>query len=484
MARRGRIPALVASGTVAITAFTHGTQAGPAVRVLAAPETVSVDSFASVAQVHPLSRGRLLLNDGAARRLLLLDSNLRVIRVVADSAPGSEVEYGVRAGRLLPWRGDSSVLMDPASLSMLVLDGEAKVISISSTPRVAHITYLSGSAYGNPGIDGTGRLVYRISDPTSALIVAAGGGIVVPNQPDSAPVLRLDLDSRVLDSAGMVKIQKRIIEPYKRASGSISSRSLTTPMPVVDDWAVLADGSVAFLRQADYHIDWLNPDGSWTRSPVIPFDWQRMTDEHKAAFVDSVRIVLENNQAVTLARYDSINLACFNVPTPARPWAAATDAAAGNPGAAAGAAASSGATTISSAAVGSGGRAGGNAAGSAPGATAPGARPTNCPPSAYIVEMMMNPVNVISPTLLPDYKPAFASNSTRADADTNLWIRVNQMKPVENTTLYDVVSREGRLFDRIRISNDRTLVGFGSGGIAFLATKAGTKVRLERVRWR
>jgi hypothetical protein len=65
----------------------------------------------------------------------------------------------------------------------------------------------------------------------------------VPNQPDSAPVLRLDLDSRKLDTVGMVRIQRRISEPYRRVDGSISARTLTTPMPVVDDWAVLSDGS-------------------------------------------------------------------------------------------------------------------------------------------------------------------------------------------------------------------------------------------------
>src|SRR5262249_28505559 len=61
------------------------------------------------------------------------------------------------------------------------------------------------------------------------------------------------------------------------------------PMPLVDDWAVLSDGSVAVVRGRDYHIDWINADGSITSSAKLPFDWQRLTDEDKAAVLDSAK---------------------------------------------------------------------------------------------------------------------------------------------------------------------------------------------------
>ena len=34
------------------------------------------------------------------------------------------------------------------------------------------------------------------------------------------------------------------------------------------------DGSVAILRGRDYHIDWINADGSRVSSPKMPFDWK------------------------------------------------------------------------------------------------------------------------------------------------------------------------------------------------------------------
>jgi hypothetical protein len=307
----------------------------------------------------------------------------------------------------------------------------------------------------------------------------------VPNQPDSAPVLRLDLDSRKLDTVGMVRIQRRISEPYRRVDGSISARTLTTPMPVVDDWAVLSDGSLALVRHLDYHVDWVNADGSRSSSAKMHFPWQPMSEVHKRAFIDSVRLALETAQRQSYVRYDSINFACFDVVKPPRPWmtpeefAAAAEAvaaaAAALPGRG-GAVASAGAATAAATTT-------ATAAAPAAGAT-PKPRPTNCPASQYLVSGPIPPVNVIGPEMLPDSKPPFAANSTLPDADTNLWIRMNQMDAVVNTTLYDVINRKGELFDRVRIPDERTLVGFAPGGVAYLTVKADSGVRLQRVRWR
>src|SRR5436190_22312719 len=71
------------------------------------------------------------------------------------------------------------------------------------------------------------------------------------------------------------------------------------PLPIVDEWAVLADGSVAIVRGQDYHIDFVNPDGSLTVSPKIPFDWQRLSDEDKTAIIDSARTRMEKARAAS-----------------------------------------------------------------------------------------------------------------------------------------------------------------------------------------
>ena len=64
--------------------------------------------------------------------------------------------------------------------------------------------------------------------------------------------------------------------------------SFINPMPEVDDWAVLPDGTIAIVRK-DYHVDFVDADGKRTSAPKIPFDWQRLTDSAKIAVIDSAK---------------------------------------------------------------------------------------------------------------------------------------------------------------------------------------------------
>ena len=56
------------------------------------------------------------MNDQAGRRILLLDSTLKRVAVVADSSSGAN-GYGARPGGLIAYRGDSTLFVDPAALS-------------------------------------------------------------------------------------------------------------------------------------------------------------------------------------------------------------------------------------------------------------------------------------------------------------------------------------------------------------------------------
>jgi sugar lactone lactonase YvrE len=89
---------------------------------------------------------------------------------------------------------------------------------------------------------------------------------------------------------------------------------------------------------------------------------------------------------------------------------------------------------------------------------------------------------MVQPTDLPDYKPAFLPGSTRVDADGNLWIRTTQN--VDGRPVYDVVNRKGELVDRVQLPSNRVIVGFGAGGIAYLAVRDGAVARLERAKVR
>jgi hypothetical protein len=459
---------------------------GPPIRVLGPALASTTEPLTNPTQIRALPGGRVLVNDGTRRRLLMFDSTMKLIRIVADSNMNAENAYGIRAAKLIAYRGDSSLLIDTGSLSMLVIDGEGNIVKVKAIPRSDHATYIGSPSvtYGYPGFDAQGRLIYRITDALSYVLVAAGGGVMIREQPDSAPVLRLDLETRKLDTAGRVKIQKRITEPYQLASGTITTRTLSNPMPVQDDWAVMADGSIAFLRHRDYSIDWLNPDGTQTSSRPMVFDWQRLTDAHKKAFMDSILTVMAENSKRSMARYDSINAVCFNL----APGATQAIAMAAKP------------VQRDAPPAGRGG--GGRGAAPPPpagrGDAGPAARPAapSCPSQAYPTAILFSTPRYVPHTALPDYKPPFAVAAARPDADNNLWIRINQMRPVPNTYLYDIVNRSGELFDRIQMPIQRTLLGFGPGNIVYTVARGAVtppvpgqpvqppSVKVERVRWR
>jgi hypothetical protein len=92
--------------------------------------------------------------------------------------------------------------------------------------------------------------------------------------------------------------------------------------------------------------------------------------------------------------------------------------------------------------------------------------------------------NFVSPSELPDYKPPFFAGSVRADAEGNLWIRTIPTKAIPGGPVYDVVNREGGLVDRVQIPAGRTIIGFGAGGVVYLANRDGNTTYLERAKVR
>jgi len=67
-------------------------------RQLPAAMATSTDSIGSVAAVRQLPNGNVLVNDQARRRVIMLDKNMKLVGVVADSTSSTANAYGVRPG--------------------------------------------------------------------------------------------------------------------------------------------------------------------------------------------------------------------------------------------------------------------------------------------------------------------------------------------------------------------------------------------------
>src|SRR5205809_1009177 len=85
------------------------------------PASAPADSLGAIVFSRHLPAG-VLVNDVQTRRLLMFDSTLTHVTVVADTTSATANAYSGRMGGLIAYRGDSSLFVDPQSMSMLVID--------------------------------------------------------------------------------------------------------------------------------------------------------------------------------------------------------------------------------------------------------------------------------------------------------------------------------------------------------------------------
>jgi hypothetical protein len=436
---------LIALSLLAVAGSLPAQSATPkiSVRQLPAP-VVSAEPLRSLAAVRHLPNGNVIVHDQGGRRVLLMDSSLAVVRVVADTTSATASAYGTRPGGLLAYRGDSTLFIDPASLSMLVIDPAGKVVRVMAAPRASELGFLVGGAAGNPGFDAQGRLVYR-SFSMPAFVRGPNGVTTPPVFPDTEPLVRYDLATRKLDTAAFVKVYRPKMQMSQEANGGVRMQSTVNPLPLVDDWAVLSDGTIAIVRGRDYHVELIGPTGAKTVAAKIPYDWQRLTDEDKVAFIDSTKAVAERQRAAA---------------------AAGAIAGAGPPG--------TGAPMIMMRVD------GGDVSRAGP------------PPREGSQQITVNgtggPMSFtptfVSPSELPDYKPVFGVGAVRADMNGRIWVRTIPTKPTTGGAIYDVIDGSGKLVDRVQVPTGTTIIGFGTGGVVYLGGRDATGIKLQRTRER
>src|SRR6059058_5913636 len=215
-------------------------QSLPPIRQLGPVTSVAKEPLGAVSTLRSLPDGRVLVNDIISRRVLMFDSSLMNATVVADTTSATANAYGTRPGGLIAYRGDSTLFVDPASLSMLLIDPNGKIARVMSAPRAQDVGFLVGGPFGNPGFDPAGKLVYRAPPNFSRLALrpTAGGAPQFPTPPDSAALVRFDLATRKVDTAAFFKTPKFNLNVTRSPDGGVRLVSMTNPLPQGDDWAL------------------------------------------------------------------------------------------------------------------------------------------------------------------------------------------------------------------------------------------------------
>ncbi len=430
--RASLIP-LLWSGLCAETA--QAQTAVPIVNVPAA-SVASTQTFGAILGLNHLPGGSVLVNDAGRRQVLKLSPSLATEAVIIDSTPGTSSSYGARPIPLIRYLGDSSLFVDQASSSLLVIDPSGRITRAMAAPNPSDLRMLvSAPAY----VDPQGRMVYR----GSVLSGAPSAAGTPPAGTPPMPLLRADFDRRAVDTLGMVRAGNGTRGSMMAGpDGKLQIKRIVDPLHIVDEYAVLSDGSVAIVRGQDYHVDIIGPDGSMRQGKKLPFDWKRLSDDDKERLRDSV----------------------LKAPQPRATPSGAGPTVMSSGGASAGGGASftigSSSSPLQSTRITSDMLAGGAAS----------------------IANANSSVEVIPIKEMADYLPSIRAGAARPDLDGNLWLLPNtSAQSVDGELVYDVVNREGILTHRVRVPKGRSVVGFGAGGVVYLtAGERSTGFTLER----
>jgi hypothetical protein len=391
-------------------------------------------TFGAIVGIRQSADGKVLVNDALYAQLSMFDSSLSNRVIVLDSVAGLSNSYGPRGAPLMPYVGDSSIFVDWNAQSFVVLDGHGRFVHGLALPSLRE--FRSAMTAGT-GVDAKGRLVFRSMRPNAHS--ASPTGIAYG---DSIAIVRVDFDTRRVDTIARFARPLMNVTSQKFSDGSSSEVWAVDPLQPVDEWAVLSNGAVAIVRGHDYHVDWIESDGSVHASGKIPFEWKHFTDQDKQRLADSVR----DAQNATLE--NGYPLAEMRVRGPM-----SCDDGRGGGGRSGDA----------------GGRTGGRSGGS-------GEAP---PPTGGCTQMLTGGRGTLPPLpplqdltragRIADYEPPFGVGAVLADRDANLWILTKATKLSQHGELvYDVVNAKGELFERVRIPAGRAIAGFGKGGVVYL----------------
>jgi len=288
---------------IAAAVTTAGAQTPPPIQHLGPILASSTENVGQAVTIRATSDGHVIVGAGARQRVYAFDSTLKTVTIVADSGSGTGI-IPVRTTGLIPYLGDSTLLPDFGANALLVLDATGKQVRSMAPPRAQDLMFLGiPAAFGRPGFDSKGRLIYRTQIPPNIRPAPTPSGdqkvAMTPVNPDSAPILRGDFDTRKIDTVAWMKTpsQGRMgMEMKDNPAGgapSITMHMLVNPFPMADEWSLLSDGTIAIVRAHDYHIDWIDPDGTHRSSAKMPIDWRRYTDDERRQRVDSIRRVVD-----------------------------------------------------------------------------------------------------------------------------------------------------------------------------------------------
>lgn len=213
----------------------------------------AAEPFSLVNTVRELSDGQLVVADPLGGTLVMLDPTLQRARPLGREG-GGPGEYR-QPDAVWPLPGDSTLLVDLGNARLTVISPDG---TLGRGQPLAPGEFAPGrplSLFIPRGVDRNGWLYIEGAR-------AMGGA---PS--DSVAIMRV-MGEAAPAPVGRVKLA----DTRQETSGGANDRSVRVrpvPLSPVDAWGVGPDGSVAVARSADYHLDWILPDGRTVSGPPV-----------------------------------------------------------------------------------------------------------------------------------------------------------------------------------------------------------------------
>jgi hypothetical protein len=257
----------------------------PKVRSMGDAEATVLVGMNSTPSIRVLSDGSALVTDILSKRLIRIAPDMKKIDTVFDASTPAPLTYPASVSALVAGSADTTLFFDSGARGFRVIDPSGRVVRrLAIEPSLLR------------GVQAPTSLFAAMMDPRGRLVLATHRTnfdkpvFGVQPQAESLMVARMTLDRPGFDSvtAIMGSGQKIILT----GDSTMRPRPSIMTMPVVnkgDALAFTSGGDIAVIRSADFHVDWIAPDGSRRSSPPIPWSWQEYTQPER----DSLRALRE-----------------------------------------------------------------------------------------------------------------------------------------------------------------------------------------------
>lgn len=252
-------------------------EAATPILVLDQPELTLDHTFKQVSNVVELTDGRIALAELKDKTFIfanLASGETSSIGEHSDTIKPGDPALGKHRlpGFVLHFGGDTIGLVDFGAQRTTLWNEKGEFIAVMHGAGVG--------GYNQPLAYDAKRNGYK-EDIRSVL-----GGLE-PGQEldfDSLPILRVTPTDTVADTVAKLKLPV-----WGRGQFGAQQKIVSTIFSGRDLFGVMPDGSLWVARASNNAVDWLAPDGKWTRGPSRPFEKISVPQAEKDAFLEKLR---------------------------------------------------------------------------------------------------------------------------------------------------------------------------------------------------